>query len=82
MQDEALSALPTPMQAQARAAALDIGKETDVAKLRAGFEQMTGQVSQVPPQMKPLFDYILSKIEERLAQLDAAGATTTPASKN
>ncbi len=82
VQDEALSALPAPMQAQARAAALDIGKETDVAKLRAGFEQMTGQVSQVPPQMKPLFDYILSKIEERLAQLDAAGATTTPASKN
>jgi hypothetical protein len=82
VQDEALSALPTPMQAQARAAALDIGKETDVAKLRAGFEQMTGQVSQVPPHMKPLFDYILSKIEERLAQLDAAGATTTPASKN
>ncbi|MFN5496794.1 MAG: M16 family metallopeptidase [bacterium] len=70
--DPALASLPAPMQAQARQAAQQIAKETDGARLRMMLEQMTAQAAQVPPQMKPIFDYIQTKIEARLAELDAA----------
>jgi hypothetical protein len=33
---------------------------------------MGAQAAQVPPQMKPLLDYMVAKIEARLAELDAA----------
>jgi predicted Zn-dependent peptidase len=70
--DPALASLPAPMQAQARQAAQQIAKETDGARLRMMLEQMTAQAAQVPPQMKPILDYIQTKIEARLAELDAA----------
>ena len=70
--DPALAALPAPMQAQARQMAMQIAKETDAARLRMALEQMGAQAAQVPPQMKPLIDFMVSKIEARLAELDAA----------
>lgn len=70
--DPALAALPAPMQAQARQMAMQIAKETDASRLRMALEQMGAQAAQVPPQMKPLLDYMVSKIEARLAELEAA----------
>jgi hypothetical protein len=69
-EDEALAALPAPLQAQARAMAAQLSKETDVARLRGALEQMGTQAAQVPPQMKPLLDYVVSKIEARIAELE------------
>jgi hypothetical protein len=68
--DAALAALPGPMQAQARMLGQQIGKETDAAKLRTNLERMKGQAAQVPPEAKPLFDYLVSKVEARIAELD------------
>jgi len=59
------------MRAQAGAAAAQIAKETDANKLAQGMAQMQSQAEQVPPQMKPFFDFILAKIEARLAELEA-----------
>jgi predicted Zn-dependent peptidase len=68
--DAELAALPAPMQAQARAAAAQIAKETDAEKLKAGLAQMQAQAAQIPPQMKPMVDYIVSKVEARIAELE------------
>ena len=68
--DPAIAALPAPMQAQAREMAKRIAAETDAAKLSAGLEQMRGQAAQVPPQMKPMFDFMIGRIEARLAELE------------
>jgi hypothetical protein len=70
--DEALASLPAPMQAQARQMAQQIAKETDVERLRQAFGQMNAQAAQLPPSMKPLVEYIMAKMEARLAELDAA----------
>jgi hypothetical protein len=58
------------MQAQARATAAQIAKETDAEKLKAGLAQMQAQAAQIPPQMKPVLDYIMSKVEARIAELE------------
>jgi hypothetical protein len=68
--DAELAKLPAPMQAQARAMAAQIAKETDASRLRQALEQMGAQVAQVPPQMKPVLEYMVSKIEARLAELE------------
>ncbi len=68
--DAELAKLPAPMQAQARAMAAQIAKETDASRLRQALEQMGAQAAQVPPQMKPMLDYMVSKIEARLAELE------------
>jgi zinc protease len=69
--DAELASLPAPMQAQARAAAAQIAKETDLEKLKGGLAQMQAQAAQIPPQMKPMVDYIMSKVEKRIAELEA-----------
>jgi hypothetical protein len=69
--DAGIAALPEVMRAQAGAAAAQIAKETDANKLAEGMAQMQSQAEQVPPQMKPFFDFILAKIEARLAELEA-----------
>ena len=68
--DAELAKLPAPMQAQARAMAAQLAKETDASRLRQALEQMGAQAAQVPPQMKPMLDYMVSKIEARLAELE------------
>ena len=47
-----------------------IAKETDASRLRQALEQMGAQAAQVPPQMKPVLEYMVSKIEARLAELE------------
>jgi len=72
--DPALAELPAPMQAQVKAAVARIAEETDAAKLAERLAQMKAQAGQVPPQMKPMLDYIMSKVEARIAELEG-GAT-------
>ncbi len=76
VEDAALAALPAPMQAQARAAAGQIAKETDLAKLRMGLEQMSAQADQVPPQLKPVMEFMRAKLEARIAELEASAPVT------
>ena len=44
----------------------------DAAWILAGLasSQMQGQAAQIPPQMKPMVDYIVSKVEQRIAELE------------
>jgi len=86
--DPALAALPPQLQGQMKSMAAQIAKETDIAKLRMGIENMSKQASQVPPQMKPALDFMLSKLEARVAELEKSGAaapapapTTAPTTK-
>ena len=77
--DPALAALPAPMQAQARAVAAQIAAQTNAEELRAGLERMRAQAAQVPPQMKPMLDYVAGRLEARIAELEkAAPAANAP----
>ncbi|MCX5652342.1 MAG: pitrilysin family protein [Planctomycetota bacterium] len=69
-EDPALAGLPAPMQAQARQIAAQIAKATDLAQLKANLEQMMAQAAQVPPQMKPMIDFIVAKVNARIAELE------------
>jgi predicted Zn-dependent peptidase len=68
--DAELAALPAEAQAMARQQIERIQAETDAAKLRAGIAQMEQAKSQVPAEMKPVFDLILKRAQERLAALE------------
>jgi predicted Zn-dependent peptidase len=69
-EDPDVSLLPAPAQAMARQQIARIQAETDAAKLREGIAQMETAKSQVPPEMKPVFDLILKRAQERLAALE------------
>jgi predicted Zn-dependent peptidase len=79
--DPELAALPAPMRARAKAMAAQLAKETDAAGLRQGLEQLETQAAQVPPQMKPMFDFMKKKMTERLQQLESE-APAAPAAKS
>ncbi|HEY8148899.1 MAG TPA: pitrilysin family protein [Vicinamibacteria bacterium] len=68
--DPEVAALPAPAQAMARQQIARIQAETDVAKLREGIAQMEQGKGQVPAEMKPVFDLILKRAQERLAALE------------
>jgi predicted Zn-dependent peptidase len=68
--DPELAALPAEAQAMARQQIERIQAETDPAKLRAGIAQMEQAKGQVPAEMKPVFDLILKRAQERLAALE------------
>jgi predicted Zn-dependent peptidase len=68
--DPDLAALPGPMQAMARQAAKKIGEEQDAAKLKEPLEQLREQAAQVPPQMVPVMEYLIKKMEARIAELE------------
>jgi predicted Zn-dependent peptidase len=68
--DPEVAALPAPAQAMARQQIARIQAETDVAKLREGIAQMEQGKGQVPAEMKPVFDIILKRAQERLAALE------------
>ncbi len=68
--DPDLAALPAPGQAMARQQIARIQAETDPAKLREGIAQVEQARGQVPPEMKPVFDLILKRAQERLAALE------------
>ena len=68
--DPDLAALPGPMQAMARQAAKKIGEEKDADKLKEGLTQLRDQAAQVPPQMAPVMEYLMKKMEARIAELE------------
>jgi predicted Zn-dependent peptidase len=68
--DPDVSLLPAPAQATARQQIARIQAETDPAKLREGIAQMEEAKAQVPPEMKPVFELILKRAQERLAALE------------
>ena len=72
--DPEVAALPAPAQGMARQQIARIQAETDPAKLREGLAQMEQAKAQVPPEMKPVFDLLLKRAQERLAALEGAGA--------
>jgi predicted Zn-dependent peptidase len=72
-EDPDIAALPEPVRPRARQMLAQLKQEKDAAALRTQLEQMRGQASQVPPQMKPMFDLFLKKMEERLAELEKEG---------
>jgi len=43
----------------------------DLEKCKAALAQMEGQVANVPPQAKPIFDYLLNKLRARIQKLEA-----------
>jgi len=68
--DPEIAALPAPAQGMARQQIARIQAETDPAKLREGLAQMEQAKAQVPPEMKPVFELILKRAQERLAALE------------
>jgi predicted Zn-dependent peptidase len=68
--DPEVAALPAPAQSMARQQIARIQSETDPAKLREGIAQMQQAQGQVPPEMKPVFDLILKRAQERLSALE------------
>jgi len=68
--DPELAALPGPMQGMARQAAKKIGEEKDAEKLKEGLTQLRDQAAQVPPQMAPVMEYLMKKMEARIAELE------------
>jgi predicted Zn-dependent peptidase len=69
-EDPELAALPASAQAMARQQIARIQAETDAAKLREGLAQMEEAKAQVPAEMKPVFDLLLKRAQERLAALE------------
>jgi hypothetical protein len=69
-EDPEVAALPAPAQSMARQQIARIQSETDPAKLREGIAQMQQAQGQVPPEMKPVFDLILKRAQERLSALE------------
>ncbi len=68
--DPELAALPGPMQGMARQAAKKISEEKDAGKLKEGLTQLRDQAAQVPPQMAPVMEYLMKKMEARIAELE------------
>jgi len=54
-------------------------QSSDPAELRQGLEAMEAQGAQVPPQMKPMFDYMKKKMQTRIAELEANGGAAPAA---
>lgn len=72
-EDPEIAKLPAPMQARAKQMVAQLMKETDLKGLQEGITQMEAQAAQVPPQMKPMIDFMLSKMRQRISQLETAG---------
>ncbi|MDA0802263.1 MAG: pitrilysin family protein [Planctomycetota bacterium] len=69
-EDADLAVLPAPMQGMAKQAAQQIMGITDAEELRDALAQMEAQGAQMPPEAKPLMDYVMKKAKARLAELE------------
>ncbi len=72
-EDPDIAALPAEAQPMAKQAVARIKDEKDPAKLKEQLEQMRGQAGQVKAEAKPIFDLILKRAEERLAEIEKEG---------
>lgn len=71
LEDADLASLPEALRAQARQSLAGLVKEQDPAKLKQELEQMEAQASQVPPQFKPLLDFLQKIVRARIQKLEA-----------
>lgn len=70
-EDPVLSALPAPARAMVKQQLAQVEKETDPVKLQQAMDQMQQMSSRVPAEMKPAFDMLTRKIQERIDVLSA-----------
>lgn len=71
--DPEIEALPEQARPMAKQAIARLKAEKDIEKIKGQLEQMRAQAGQVPPQMKPLFDLLLKRGEERVTELEKEG---------
>ena len=69
-EDPALAALEPQLKAMVKQALGQLEQVEDPAQLRAQLQAMEAQKGQVPPQVKPALEYLISKIQARLAALE------------
>ena len=69
--DEELAGLDPRMQGMVKQAIADINQTTDPSQIMAGLQQMQTQLAQAPAQFQPAIKYLIKKMEERLAELEA-----------
>lgn len=69
--DPELAALPAEAQGMVKAQLGRLEQVKDPAQLKAIIGQMEGQAGQVPAEAKPVIEYMLKKVRERLAKLEA-----------
>lgn len=72
-EDPELAALPAELKGMVKQQLAQIEKLKDVAKLDLAIAQMQQMAAKVPAQVKPAFDFLLKKLEERRAQLQGEG---------
>jgi predicted Zn-dependent peptidase len=70
--DSALAEFGPQEQAMIRQALAELGTLPPEELLDAQ-QQMSGQLGQVPAEMRPMFEYLLQKLEERINELSANG---------
>jgi predicted Zn-dependent peptidase len=73
--DPDLAKLPAPMQARVRALAAQLAQETDVENLERGISDIEANMGTMPPDRRPLADFMLKKMRQRLEQLKAQGGS-------
>ncbi|MFM9957156.1 MAG: M16 family metallopeptidase [Phycisphaerales bacterium] len=64
--------MPGPMKSGMKKQLEMITKETDAAKLKEGLAQFEGMKAQLPEEMKPVGEFLVKKIQERIAELEKA----------
>lgn len=64
--------MPGPMKSGMKRQLDEIAKETDAAKLKEALGQVEQVKGQVPEQMKPVFEYMVKKVQDRIAELEKA----------
>ncbi|MEN8165767.1 MAG: insulinase family protein, partial [Acidobacteriota bacterium] len=70
-EDPALAALDGQAKAMAKSMINQISTETDTARLEQALAQMQGNIGQAPDDFKPALELVITKIQERLSELDA-----------
>ena len=70
-EDPELAKLPEQFRPNAKMDLAQFEKETDVAKLKEGLGQMEAQADKVPPQVKPLIEFLMQKLRARIQKLEA-----------
>ena len=70
-EDPSLAGLDGQAKAMAKSMIAQISTETDSARLEQALAQMQGSISQAPDDFKPALELVITKIQERLSQLEA-----------
>ncbi len=71
-EDPEIAALPAEQRAQLKQQLEQIKAVTDPARLRAGLERLEQNLAQAPPEMRAMIELFRKKLQERLAELEAA----------